>query len=513
MEVVTILWSLGAAVAIVLAAVFGLVWLIERRELASLMLCVLGIAVAIFIYCDLGLLRSTTPAEYGEWQRWYHIPGFLVLIGQLLFVHYYLGTGRLWLMWAVILARSLILIVNFLVHPSFNFSEIISLGHMSLLGEDVSTLGVFVRRSEWQWLATASLILWGAYIFEAAAQRWLKEEKDSKRKALAVSLGIGGPMSFTIVYSQLVVFGVVTGPAPNAPWMLGALLTMAYELGRDIILSRRERLELAELRVQLAQAERVSVLAQLASALAHELSQPLAATAANVAAGLVHLRREKPDLEELRSILDDIGGDDRRAAEIIGRMRQLFKRREIEMQVLSVEDVVQDVVALVRSETISKHVALRLIIPPGMPRIVGDRVHLTQVLLNLLINSIHALQSRPPDDRNIVIEARAHDAKGEVEIAVQDSGPGIPVGIVDRLFQPFFTTKAEGTGIGLALSRTIIEAHGGRLWTDDMPKQGGATFRFTVRQAPSPQHSVETGLYPNSARERPAREAPVDAAV
>jgi two-component system, LuxR family, sensor kinase FixL len=164
-------------------------------------------------------------------------------------------------------------------------------------------------------------------------------------------------------------------------------------------------------------------------------------------------------------------------------MRQLFKQHTIEMQPLRMEDVVQDVVSLVRSEASSRDVVVRLFMPPGLPRVLGDRVHLLQVLLNLVMNSIHAVQSRPPDARRIVVEARTDGAKSNVEIVVSDSGPGIPDTIVDEIFKPFFTTKPEGMGMGLALSRTIVEAHGGRLWADNITPQEGAVFRFTLRRA------------------------------
>jgi signal transduction histidine kinase len=447
------------------------------------MLCLLGVAAAGSGLVELGLMHSATAEEFSIWQRWLMVPSFLGFMAVVLFAHYYLETGRLWLLWTIIVMRSAMVILNFIFHPSFNFVSIDTLRQMSLLGEQISVIGTAVPRTHWQMFALVSLFLVMAYLIDTAARRWRKGGPDSRRRALAVLLGIALPLFSTIVYAHLVVFGVLRAPLSNLLWFLGALVVMVYALGRDIIAKRRAQLELIGLREQLAQAERVSVLGQLASALAHELIQPLTATAANVGAARMELESEAPDLEELRAILDDVDRDDSRAVDIITRMGQFSRRRAIELQPLVVEDLVQDVIALVHSEASNKHAVLALVMQPGLPRVLGDRVHLSQVLLNLLVNSIHAVESRPIDERGIVIEARANDAKDEVELAVRDSGPGIPDNLADEVFKPFFTTKSNGMGMGLALSRTIVEAHGGHLWADRVTGQNGAVFRFTLKRA------------------------------
>jgi signal transduction histidine kinase len=440
--------------------------------------------------------------------RWYHLPAFFAIIGVLLFVHYYLHTGRAWLMWTIIVARSLILVINFSVQPNYNFSQIVSLRQISFLGEQVSVIAVATTRAPALWFAAASITLLLAYMTDAAIRRWEEGGADSRRKALAVFFGIGMPMSVAFVLNNFIILGFLKLPVTSLPWFLGALLPMAYEWGHDVILSRRARLQVAELQCLLAQAERVSLMGQLASSLAHELSQPLSATITNVEAGLLQLQGKRPDGEELRAILSDIGHDHRRAAEIIGQMRRLFKHRTIQMQSLGLDEVFEDVAALVHSETVSQKIDLRVVVRPGLPRVVADRVHLMQVLLNLVTNSIHALQVQPQDSRRLLVEARPAKTKGEVEVAIEDSGPGIPRDTADKLFKLFFTTKSEGTGIGLALCRTIIEAHGGRLWYDESRRDDGAVFCFTLRSAPNVTEVAATSIPQGTMRDGEAQQAP-----
>lgn len=251
---------------------------------------------------------------------------------------------------------------------------------------------------------------------------------------------------------------------------------------RDVTTLRSAQEESRELRSNLAHAGRVSMLGQLASALAHELSQPLAAILRNTEAAEMMLRGAAPDLEELRAIVKDINGDDRRAAEVIARMKKLLKRRHLDFEPIAVDGLVRDVSTLVRPDAVAKRVIIECEVQTGLPPVTGDRVHLSQVLINLIINGMDSIAEAAGRSPGIVRVAARPGAGHAVELAVIDTGTGIPPLTLSRLFEPFFTTKSHGMGMGLAVSRTIVEAHGGRVWAENNP-DGGATFRFTIPAA------------------------------
>lgn len=481
MEHVTLVWLVGGATSLVLGTLCGLIWATERRQIAGLMLFILGVATCAAAYIELRMMHAATPEEFGAWLRWYHGPIFLGVATQILFVHFYLGTARRWLLAIILLMRLFVLVANFVLSPNYNFARIDGLRPDFLFGDQISVIASAVPRHSLQAFAAASIVLTVGYFIDSAIRRWRRGDFESRRRAVSVFVGLVAPLVASNLYNQLLVFGVLHGTLSNVAWFLGTLLVMGYIAARDFVESHRARIELAELQNHLAQIERVTMLGQLASALAHELAQPLTAIRLNASAGLRQLKDQDPDKHEMREILSDIHADDGRAIAIIEHMRQLFKARAIEIQPVRFDDIAQGVHALLDGEAQHNRIDIRWLIPPDLPRLLCDRVHISQVLLNLVINAMQAIESSVVADRKIVIEVRR--AGGEIEVLVQDSGPGISGEVLDKIFDPLFTTKAEGLGMGLALCRTIIETHGGRLWAANADRRAGAVFHFTLPPA------------------------------
>jgi PAS domain S-box-containing protein len=249
-------------------------------------------------------------------------------------------------------------------------------------------------------------------------------------------------------------------------------------VSRDCTAQKQADQETLLLRQEIAHVGRVSMMGQLASALAHEINQPLGAILRNTEAAELFMENESPDLDEIRAILADIRKDDQRAGSVIDRMRALLKRHDLETRPLDVGELVGDVASLARADAAARQVKLDVDVAGGLPLVRGDRVHLQQVLLNLILNGMDALNGVSRQDRRVSVTARLDGAQ-TVEIAVSDTGHGIPADKLAHVFDPFFTTKPNGIGMGLPISRTIIEAHGGRLWAENN-NGGGAAFRFTL---------------------------------
>jgi PAS domain S-box-containing protein len=278
---------------------------------------------------------------------------------------------------------------------------------------------------------------------------------------------------FNLALGRRYLAATYTPLRPDSEWVEAALV-ISRDLTEHVLASETLR----EAQIALAHANRIATIGQLTASIAHEVNQPLAGVMANAHAGLRWLDRETPDLDAVRRSVQWVIEDCNRANEVIRRVRSLAKKTDLEKVPLDINDVVREVVALVQRELTSHQASLRMELAPGLPTILGDRIQLQQVIINLVMNGAEAMQSVTDRPRELVIQSRQEETQ-QVLVGVTDSGVGISAENADRLFVPFFTTKSSGMGMGLTICRSIMEAHGGRLWaTANLPH--GATFQFTL---------------------------------
>ena len=302
-------------------------------------------------------------------------------------------------------------------------------------------------------------------------QRW---GIDESRLPPGTDIRFRQPTLWEAYRTQVVLFATV-GAAQLA---LIAALAVALQRRRAAEATRLQaEARAAQLRDELAHSARVTMMGELAATLAHEINQPLAAILSNAQATRRWLKADHPDLDEVRATVDDIIADDKRAGEIIHRMRALMKKGDHRPQRIDLCKAIRDVAALLQGEIVAADVILRLDLPPGALPVNADEVATQQVLLNLMMNGIQAIKEAGGRTRQLHVHATR--AGESVVVTVRDTGNGIPEETRARLFEPFFTTKETGLGVGLGICRRIAEAHGGRLDVGAAPT-GGATFVFSL---------------------------------
>jgi two-component system, LuxR family, sensor kinase FixL len=258
------------------------------------------------------------------------------------------------------------------------------------------------------------------------------------------------------------------------------------ETNNDITERKRAEEALQKVQAELAHATRVMTLGELTASIAHEVNQPLAAIVTNGNACLRWLAGAQPNFVEARQAVERIIKDSYRASEVIQRVRNLVKKAPPRNDPIDLNEVIGEVLALAQSQARRNHVVLKQELTDDLPPVLGDRVQLQQVVLNLIINGLEAIAKSREGERELVVSS-GKDESRNVFVAVRDTGPGIDSADTERLFDAFFTTKPDGMGMGLAISRTIIESHGGRLWaTSNSPK--GAVFQFQLPPAAEKRH-------------------------
>jgi PAS domain S-box-containing protein len=274
----------------------------------------------------------------------------------------------------------------------------------------------------------------------------------------------------------------------RVPILLGAAsFDESENQGVAFVLDLTERMraeaEVREMQMEVAHANRVATMGQFTASIAHEVNQPIAAVVTNAEAALRFLGRHPPDLEEVREGLDSILKDANRAGDVIGRIRELIKKAPPRKDWVDMNEAIHEVIELTRGEAVKNGASVQTALGEGLPLIEGDRVQLQQVALNVIINAVQAMSADAEGPRDLTITTAQAEPNG-VLVAVKDTGPGLAQANLEQLFAPFYTTKPGGLGMGLSICRSIVEAHGGRLWvTANLPR--GAIFHFTV-----PTHAV-----------------------
>ncbi len=252
------------------------------------------------------------------------------------------------------------------------------------------------------------------------------------------------------------------------------------ETNNDISERKRAEEKLRKAQAELAHVTRLTTMGELATSIAHEVNQPLAAIVNNGGACLRWLTGDSPNLEEARETARRVIRDGNRASEVISRIRALVRKTDPEKTRLDIDATIREIILLAQNEAGQKGVVLRTELAADLPPVLGDRVQLQQVILNLVMNGVEAMSSVSDRPRELLISSRRHESD-RVLVAVQDSGIGIDPESLKKIFDPFYTTKSQGMGMGLTISRSIVENHGGRLWV--VPNDGpGATFQFTLLQ-------------------------------
>jgi PAS domain S-box-containing protein len=241
-------------------------------------------------------------------------------------------------------------------------------------------------------------------------------------------------------------------------------------------LAREERERLRQAQADLAHINRVTTMGELTASLAHEIKQPITAAVINARTCLRWLGRDEPDVSEAREAASRLVTDVMRAADIIGRISLLFKKGVLQQELVDVNELIREMIVLLRSEANRYSISIRTALAENLPKVMADRVQLQQVLMNLMLNAIDAMRETT-DGGELTIKSEAGD--GQLLISVSDTGAGLPAEKSELVFRAFFTTKNSGTGMGLPISRSIIESHGGRLWVSDTSERG-ATFQFTL---------------------------------
>ena len=468
MSWVTTLYSMLIAASATIAVPFLLVG-IWRRSAAHLFFVGFLAATIWFIAYDMVEMKTASIAEYAYTLRWYQLPMLLLTISIVGFVRLYFGTGRLWLGITACAVRLGCLIPNFMSPVSIHLKEITGLRHVVLWGDTLSTVNGVVN--PWVHLTELSGLILAVFVIDASVSLWKRAKPSDRHRAVWV----GGSIAFVSVMLQaqaaLSRLKLIPDPYLASPVFFFVVVAMTVELGYEHFAAEEQA---RKTRDEISRLSRISLLGEMTAAIAHELNQPLAAIYNNASAARRFIDRGNVDIGTLRQILVDIDTEAHRANNVIRDIRNTVKKGVPLRTRINMNELIDHVGHILQPDARAHSCELNVSLPYDLPSVQGDPVQIQQVLVNLVGNAFEAMIDTPLSNRKVEIAAE-RNGNGMLCVSVRDHGVGISDEARERIFDKFFTTKEEGLGMGLAIVRSVIEAHGGKI---DVENLAGAGARF-----------------------------------
>ena len=473
MSILDVTWSMCAAVSMMLGLMHLLFWFSNRQVSAYLLSAVMGFSAAISAMLELAMMTTESPAVYSELVRWENLVIFMILVPMVWFVDQYFRTGRRWLAIFITVLWCVGIIINFLSPGSLTFHQIVELKRETVFWGEQFTMPVG-ELNQWRLLGDIASFLILIYIVDATIRLWSQRRSE---QAWIVGVAIVIFILLAGVHTPLVDAGLVSTPYMISFSYLAIVFALSYLVVMDAVRAARYKLELQQARRRLDQYGRADLLGEYSVMLSHELNQPLTAILSNAQAAQRYLDSDTLELNEVKSILEDIVRDDQRASDIIKRIRVLLKNEEIEKEHFDLNAAVREVIAMLSNEFkendfhITEHYA-----SDYLPVYAG-RIEIQLVMLNLMSNAVKAMKDSFSKKRRLIISTGIVDHTVQVEIV--DTGPGISSDLFESLFERFVSDGKDGLGLGLNICRRIIERFGGRIWAQNA-EYGGAVFTFTL---------------------------------
>ena len=464
-------------------------WFKNKNQYIYILSTIMAMSAGVSALLELGLLMTTSVDTYNELLRYENLAIFLILVPMTWFVHFYLKTGRNWLVVSITALWSIAIIVNFITPVNLTFSEIYELKRVETFWGEMFSIPSG-EENPWKILADIASLLILIYVIDASLRKFRQGEYDKP-------LIIGGSIIFFIlsagIHTPLVDAEIVATPYMISFSFLAIVITFSYQLASDAMQIQRyarqvvaienkrtaAEKDLQQTRCELEHMGRENLLGELSTTLAHEINQPLSAILNNSYAAQRFLSSQPPNLQEVREIFTDIIRDDERAREIILRLQTLLKTGEIIREQYAINDIIQEVVDFLKHEISVNHIEIELKLLHENPLVLVGKIEIQQVLMNLIVNAIKAMSELPEENKLIIISTQMTEKK-EIAVSVSDTGKGLTEVDQEKLFDAFYShNENKSLGMGLTISRRIINAHGGNIFARNLSTDG-ARFSFTL---------------------------------